>query len=476
MQQFTDKQFGDGAMKPSDIAAGTLRCYEAAGLKDQLPDDIGATVQGIRDAEDRAHQEGSAAWRTMESLWQNNETLRLGIPDLQKRLQETPLTADESRRIGECVEKTLPAALQQVGGVPDAAVQRATGECFRGTPYEQLVTPMYEKIAMVIDCARDKLGFDRLKDAATTGAPPNDKEVAIITQCYIERTAPVVTAASVVSVVAFGGLRTIALSCYLGFSNIWAVVRRRRGERAVRVMSSLRNAPIDLAIVRLLDAEHNSTKRSVVSDTRGSCFLSAPAGTYTVEVSKPGCTFPSAHTTAQSETLGVAVTLTDADPVVRGVAAVDETVADVSVRREQWRRWGRRIASFITWTAPLIGIGAAIASPKWWVIILAALNVVLVVTFQVLARRLRPKSLGVVRAPNGKPVGNTIVRLFDLQYNKLLAAAVTDGSGRYGLAAGAGTYELRAEKSDVGTHVQRVTVSDREPVVAVDLTLTPVQR
>lgn len=479
MKQFTDAQAGGGgsAMKPSDVAAVTLRCYEQAGIADQLPQDVETTIAGVRDGEARALREGDPAFQAMQALWAQNDALRRGVPELKKKLQETPLTPQEQQRINQCLEKLLPTMLQQVGGTPDAAVHRAASNCFRGTPYEILVTPMYETIATAIDCARDRLGVERLTDAATIGEPITEKERAIITQCYVARTVPITTAAAVVSVLAFGGLRTVALTCYLGFSNVWAVVRRRKSQRVVRVVGALRGAPIDLAIVRLVDKASGATRRSTVSDTNGSCFLSAAPGDYSVQISKPGCTFPAQDQRRSAQDIvDPTITITEQHPVVRGVALVDEAVQELSVRREKIFRWGRRVAAFITWTAPLIAVGAAIASPTLWVIALAALNVALVVLFQIIARHLQTKSLGVVRTPDGKSVANAVVRLFDLQYNKLLAAAVTDERGRYGFAAGAGSYDLAAEKQGVGAHTQRVTVTAASPVVAVDLTLTPAAR
>ncbi len=449
-----------GEIKFKDIGSVTAVCFEQAGLKE------------LYEAQTATEEEQRAATATAE-LWENNEALRINIPELHKKMTDTPLSVAESQKIAACMEDLAPSLEKSAGAAPDPATSRAIAGCFQGTAYESIVSPVYEKIAVVIECGRDKLGEDRVAEMTDQTLILTDRDVAIITKCYLERTAPVVTAIGAVNVIAVGGVRTVLLFGYLGISNVWAMVRRRRGVREARVMNVLRNVPVDLAIVRLLDPATGATKRTIVSDTAGSCYLFAPSGSYTIEVKKPGFIFPAVHLPTPDPTIGIQVVVSEQDPVVRGMLGVEEQVADVSVRREQLRRWGHRVANVIVFAAPLVGVVIAILSPQPWIIALTALNVIFAVVSYALAARVKPKAYGVIRNSSGVAVAQCIVRLFDLQYNKLLAAVVTDNRGRYGFSAGVGTYELRAEKKGDGAHVQRVAVSANDGVVAQDMVLTP---
>ncbi len=444
---------------------GIIGCYRLAGAADLIPAAY-RTVTSTNEVQTL----NDAAARAIDALWNSSDALRLNIPDLHTRLAAIQLTIADAQKINSCFEKLAPDLRGST--LPNASEQGAIADCYSGTPYESLLAPLYTKIATVIECGRDKLGVARLDDLARLVSAPTEKESAIISQCYVERTAPALSVIALTNVLATGGLRDTGLLVVMGLSNVWLVLRRRRTDKFGTVVNSLAKLPVDLAIVRLVSAETNRVVHSAVTDSNGRFFLFTRPGTYAVEVVKPGYAFPSEFAgTALSEAvhgdllLEPRLTTDTATPVVQRIMPVDPIVQEPSVPREQWRRAGRRASAFIGLASPALGIGSALLTPKWWVVLLAAVNILLFFLFRYFAKRHSPRAFGTVTDSNNNPVANAIIRVFDTQYNKLVATAVSDSRGRYGCMAGPGAYLVTCEKQGVGKLEIAVIVAQNEQVI-----------
>jgi hypothetical protein len=69
--------------------------------------------------------------------------------------------------------------------------------------------------------------------------------------------------------------------------------------------------------------------------------------------------------------------------------------------------------------------------------------------FRRLAVPPKPKGWGIVYdAQTQKPLARTVARLFNTQYNKLVATQVTDDRGRYYFLAGDSNYQIRFERKE----------------------------
>lgn len=405
-----------------------------------------------------------------DQLW-NNETLQLDVAELQQKLLQIQLTPEEGQKIGACMQRLTPRLQAAAGQPPDAQLQRDIAECYKGTQLEALITPTYQKIATVIECGQDKLGVARVADVTRLAQSPTEREIEILKQCYIERTAPVVAAAAIVNVIATGGARNIGLLLYLGAINTWYFIRQRRRDRYGVVINSLSRLPVDLAIVRLTTPEGHVAK-TTVTDPHGKFYLFAQPGEYQLSLTKPGYEFPSQFPIAPNDTIGSIihnepkVTVTQQAPVLQYILPANPQIQEPTVARERRRRIGRAAGSFVAALSPLAGVGTALASPKWWVIGFAALNIALYFVFRYFAARIKPRAFGLVRDHAGKPLTDVVVRVFETQYNKLVATAVTDGKGRYGAMVGRGTYAVRYEKPGVGTAERACSIRQDVGVIA----------
>lgn len=452
-----------------DFQIGLIECYRVAGAGDLIPGAYrnATSSEAVRTLND-------AAARAIDAVWHISDALQLNIPDLQTRLTEIKLSDKEAAAINSCIEKLAP--MMRGATTPDAATQRAIADCYRGTAYEELLSPLFVKIATVVECGQDKLGVDRLTDVSRVISTPTPQESAIISKCYVERAAPALSAVAIANVIAVGGVRDAGLLVVMGLSNVWLVLRRRRGDKFGTVVNSLAKLPVDLAIVRLIDGASKRVMHSAVTDRAGRFYIFTRPGAYDVEVVKPGFTFPSAYVGAAltdavhgDMLLDTHVSTSQAAPVVVGAVPVDPVIQEPSVAREKWRRTGHRASSLIAFTSPLLGIGSVVLTPKWWVILLAIINIALFFVFRYFASRFKPHAFGTVRDASGKSVANAVIRIFDTQYNKLVATAVSDGGGRYGCMAGAGTYSVKCEKPGVGSVEKTVTVAPGMSVIAEPL-------
>lgn len=409
------------------------------------------------------------------TLW-NNDAVKLDVSDLQTQLQQTQITQEEAQKIGSCIEKLSPRIQAAAGAAPDAQLQRDIAECYRGTQLEQLLTPVYQKIATIVDCSRDKLGVQRVADMTRLASEPTTKELSIIKKCYIERTAPIVTVAAIVNTVATGGLRNILLLLYVGATNVWNFLRQRKSNKFGTVINSLSKLPVDLAIVRLSTPEGRAV-RSTVSDQHGRFYVFGQPGNYSLSVTKPGFTFPSQFAPTLSDATNAlihnetSIQLTHQSPVLQYTLPADPEVQEETVPHARRTRYKQAAGSFIAVLSPALGIGAAAASPEWWVIGFAVLNILTYVVFRYFAARMKPRAFGTVQDKSGAPVADTIVRVFDTHYNKLVASLATNSRGQYGAMASKGQYAVKYEKPGVGVAERTVLIIQEEGVIAETVTI-----
>lgn len=392
-----------------------ILCYRAAGAGEWLP-------IGLRDAASITEVEQYLAG-AMSAVKQIDQQENLGLAAIQEKLKNAPpLNAAEGQKINACLEQLAPQLKNSAQ--PSAAVQRAIADCFRGTAYESFVTPLYEKIAVLV-----------------------------------ERATPATTAASLVILfVAIG--RDIGPLLFLLFWQLRLIFRRIPVEQTGLVVNSLTHAPVDLSIIRLLQQER--VFRSTVSDKNGRFFLVAPAGQYGLLVVKPGWHWPATNvdnlTAIFSNTHSAPIiSLPTEQPVVQKTLPLEPTITEPSIARVRWARVGRGFGMFVQIGSPTVGVSAAMMTQKWWVIILAVINLLTLGLFLWWRHRQQPPAMGKIQNAAGQPVANAVVRLFANQYNKLVATAVSDGRGRFGLMLGPGNFTVRAEKNAVGTAEKSLT-------------------
>ncbi|WKZ29512.1 MAG: hypothetical protein QY323_02175 [Patescibacteria group bacterium] len=261
---------------------------------------------------------------------------------------------------------------------------------------------------------------------------------------------PAVTGAAAVATTSAVGLTGFASYAMFLVTQPLALLDRRRRKAYGTVYNVGTKLPVDLAIVRLLDATGQKAIATRVTDHLGRyMFLTVP-GTYRLEVQKQGFEFPPVRTIS-----GVA----DgpyADLHVGGEVVAAEGVVAKNIPlepKEENRPNAKVIASAarykLQWAFTAFGPGFAVASyvvtPRWEQVAALTVQIGLTLIFSRIAKKRKPKSWGVVRDALGAPVQRAVVRVVEDAYNKVLEAQVTDRAGRYAFLVGQNRYFVTAE-------------------------------
>lgn len=230
--------------------------------------------------------------------------------------------------------------------------------------------------------------------------------------------------------------------------------KRRKGWGVV--YHSLSKMPVDLAIVRLYEKVTNRLVQTRVTDKEGRFAFFVQPGQYFIKVVKPNFSFPTNFLKEKKEDEkyldiyhGEEITVTEKNTLVTPNIPIDpagegKTRPD---KRVLLSHFGRKLQN----VAALLGIVFAtisvIISPQIWMVGILAGHCLLYLLFRRLARNKKPKSWGIVYENKTKaPVGLTVARIFETEYNKLLETQVTDGRGRYAFLVGNNAYYVTFSK------------------------------
>ncbi len=239
------------------------------------------------------------------------------------------------------------------------------------------------------------------------------------------------------------------------FTAPFLLFRRRRRKRWGVAYDSLRKVPVDLAIVRLLDAQTKRVVKSQVTDKKGRYLFIAKPGLYTIDVRKDGFTFPSGHLKDQKrdgEYLdlyhGEPIVVKEQDAVIAANIPLDPAGESVKTPTSiRWERLTRRFMHVLSIAGVVVAIVVAFVQPTAWTIVVAVVQVLVLILFLRMAIPNKPKSWGIVYDhKTRRPLANAIVRIFDPKYNKLLETQITDGRGRYAFLVGPNQYYTTYEK------------------------------
>lgn len=265
---------------------------------------------------------------------------------------------------------------------------------------------------------------------------------------------PVITVVGVANAAA-GGLPQILTFLRYLFSQPFLLLRRRRLKRWGTIYNAFTKRPVDLAMVRLIDAKTNRIVRSQVTDTIGRYLLIVDPGSYRLEVTRPGYIGVSQYLRRVTED-GTYVNLyqgQDFDVSEKNTQIsynipldpIGKTVSAARVIRDQAQKSLQYILSVSGVTIALVSF---IVSPKPFVAGMLAFHVFLYMLFYLYAHKKLSSAWGVVTASdNQTPIASAVVRLFDVTYNKLIDTKVTDRKGRYAFLVGARPYYVTYEKA-----------------------------
>jgi hypothetical protein len=246
------------------------------------------------------------------------------------------------------------------------------------------------------------------------------------------------------------------------------------------VYDSLTKLPIDLAIVRLFDVETKKLIETKVTNLEGKyLFIVDFNRKYYVTAAKPGYDFPTKIMAAEikdkeydnlyhgeefqigkekESDQGFITYNIPLDPQPGYVAAGGigkkmktdiATLSDYNKLNEEARRkrnskiiWSSRIKTvnkFIAYLGPILGLTSFILNPSLFTYLLLMAHALILLLFRRLALGKRVKPWGkVYDIKNLSALPQTIVRVFDTTYGRLMQVYVTKSDGRYGFLIGEG--------------------------------------
>ena len=297
--------------------------------------------------------------------------------------------------------------------------------------------------------------------------------------------APVVAGAAAVSATtAVGASQFILYLRFLFTQPILVLFRRKRKGWGV-IYNSLTKMPLDLVTVRLLDAESKRVMQTKVTDKEGRfAFLPAP-GKYLIDLKQGGFKFPTDFFLNFKEDHafldlyhGEIIEVKEKGAVITPNIPLDPLGEELPIKKIIWQLILRRFQHTFALVSLILAVVFVLITPGLLTEILLGVQVIFYGLFLRLAYPRRPKSWGIVyNEQNKNPLERAVVRIFDMQYNKLLETQITDNKGRYSFLVGRNKYYVLFEK--LGFDKKQSETVDlqnyKEPsaIVAVDAGLRP---
>ena len=283
--------------------------------------------------------------------------------------------------------------------------------------------------------------------AGAVNAVRNDPTVDAVSTKVV---APIATASAIVSTAS--GLSSLGALIFMLITQPFLFLRKRRDYSWGIVYDSQKKMPVDLAIVRLIDADTRRVVQTRVTDKAGRIFFFAGKGTYRLEAVKQGYVFPATTMAGEHEDgkfanlyFGQKFSVPDAGQVINPSIPLDPTGTDLSDRDFIKRFVRNNIRYAVSLIGTVLTLIAFAITPTALVGGLLAFNIALYFIFLRLSRPKQPAEWGTVKdEKTGRPVNHAVVRLFSSPYDKLIETRVTDGRGRYNFVVGQNVFYLTA--------------------------------
>ena len=292
--------------------------------------------------------------------------------------------------------------------------------------------------------------------------------------------APTTAGVVAISVVPFLSWTNILPLLRLLFLQPLMVLGWNRKRKYGLVYNSLNKQPIDLAIVRLLDADSGRLIQSKVTDKEGRYYFIASPGKYRIEIKKNSFVFPSIllkdfNNDGRHPNIyhGEYVEVNENNAAIIANIPVDPQGENKRPRRLARDRFWRGLQVAVSLAGIIITAASLYISPKWYIVALLVLHILLFFVFRRLAVPAKSKSWGIVyRQDTRAPLSRTIARLFNARFNKLVATQITDRKGRYQFLAGDDEYYVTYDKEGYDPRKLEINLKGKtEDVVNVDVSL-----
>ncbi|MBI4280887.1 hypothetical protein HY628_01680 [Candidatus Uhrbacteria bacterium] len=309
---------------------------------------------------------------------------------------------------------------------------------------------------------------------------PQVEDIAEIIVAPALTVVSVVSAGAATAAVGIGTiLRLISTQPLLFFSR-----RKRRGWGIV--YNAISKVPVDLATVRLREAQSGNLVGTRVTDREGRYFFIVQPGTYRLEAQKHGFGYPSEYLRgATRDPLyidlyhGEPIVVTEGDATIAANIPLDPEAQEQPPAVIVRKIWLRRLEEAVAAVSPVVAALVMVISPTVLTIALFVFQLFIYAVIRLFVKVRRPKGWGIVyNAETRQPLRRAIVRIFEPIYGKLLDTQVTDRRGRYLFLAGPNQYRVAAEKGGYQpTAVEIDYRAKKEPeAVKEDLKLRPEEK
>lgn len=219
------------------------------------------------------------------------------------------------------------------------------------------------------------------------------------------------------------------------------------------VFHSISGKPVDLARIRLVDI-HGLTVASAVTDKYGHYRLTGIPGEYTVDVLKPGYTFPSIFLKEFKRSKMYDNVLSSQKIKIKDYGIITKNIAvdpvNESLRSSKvFSRWftlSDNVQLSISYLSIFCILYPILAPTHYlaWAIVAIHFGVLFyrIVNF----RPGKPQFGAIIDAQDNEPIEQAVIRLFDASFNRILNTQVTSSKGRYAFLVNKGSYYMTIQK------------------------------
>jgi hypothetical protein len=273
-------------------------------------------------------------------------------------------------------------------------------------------------------------------------------------QAAVNIAAPIIVAVAIANVALAASAFSILNYLWFLFTQPFLLLGRKKRQRWGIVYNSLSKVPLDLVAIRLIHAKTNLILQTRITDMKGRFSFRVRAGQYRLEAVKAGYAFPSEYLKGQTEDgelidiyHGEIVNVEEETNLALNIP-LDPQVKEETPREVLLKRWLRRLQHLVGAVGVFVTAVALAISPSWLMLGLLVVQMLTYLLFRRLALPKKPKSWGIVYdEKTRKPLGASIVRIFDKKFNKLLETQVTDSRGNYGFFASKSVYFVTTDKA-----------------------------
>ncbi len=293
------------------------------------------------------------------------------------------------------------------------------------------------------------------------GVPPIVTNIENILDLPIVEAGARVSESAVVAL-AIGSIALMALSFnllpylqYIFTSPFIFFARRKRRAYGV-VYNAITKVPLELVTLRLYNSTTNRLVKSIVTSPEGHYVLAVGPGKYRLQAFKTGFVFPSSYLAGEQVDgkyvdiyTGQEIEITEKDALIAANIPLDPSDKDAfhKPRSLAIRRLLRTVQMVMAPIGLLLSIAVYVIVPSTFAAIMIGVQAVVMLLALRLAKAKRPKGWGIVYdAASHAPVGNTVIRLYEPKYNKLVESTLTDSLGRYSFLLGANEYYVSYSK------------------------------